>query len=123
MTIATDHFQISRHFMDEARREFDAGDLLQASEKAWGAAAHAVKGVAGQRGMRHSGHRALIQAVSQLSEETGQPELRRMFQIAETLHANFYENWMPESMVRDSIADVRRLIPLLEDLADDESQI
>ena len=39
----------SRAFLDKAREELDAGDLVLASEKAWGAAAMMVKAVAEQR--------------------------------------------------------------------------
>ena len=41
----------SRAFLVKARTEFDAGDLEQASEKAWGAAAMMVKAVAERRGV------------------------------------------------------------------------
>ena len=38
-----EHLRISRQFLCQAQEEFAQGDKLQASEKAWGAAAHAVK--------------------------------------------------------------------------------
>ena len=42
--------QQSRHLLTQALRELDQGDLVQASEKGWGAAAQMVKAVAEQRG-------------------------------------------------------------------------
>ena len=36
--------EASRQLLAQARAELDAGDLRQASEKAWGAAAQIVKG-------------------------------------------------------------------------------
>ena len=48
-TLATTEFHIatSRRLLEQAEREYRAGDVLQASEKGWGAAAHAVKAIAG----------------------------------------------------------------------------
>ena len=41
------HIATSRRLLEQAEREYRAGDVLQASEKGWGAAAHAVKAIAG----------------------------------------------------------------------------
>jgi hypothetical protein len=45
-----DHLNISYRFIEQAQDEFEKGDILQASEKAWGAAARAAKAAAEQRG-------------------------------------------------------------------------
>ena len=41
--------EMSQRFIQQAGDEFQRGDLLQASEKAWGAAALATKSIAEQR--------------------------------------------------------------------------
>ena len=43
MTTSVEHVRISDRFLGQAQSEFERGDLLQASEKAWGAVAHYVK--------------------------------------------------------------------------------
>ena len=119
MTLATtDHALVSRILMEQAQSELDSGDLIQASEKAWGAAARALKAIAQPRGWRHSSHYHYFQIVGNLAELTGRQELRRGFQVAESLHANFYNGWMPEIQVRESIADVRELVADLHLLID-----
>ena len=45
------HEEISGRFLHHADEEFEKGDMLQASEKAWGAVAHYVKSVAKARGL------------------------------------------------------------------------
>ena len=50
------YHQQSRHLLTQALRELDQGDLVQASEKGWGAAAQMVKAIAEQRGWRHRAH-------------------------------------------------------------------
>ncbi len=112
------HVRISRQFMRQADEEFAKGDRLQASEKAWGAAAHAVKAVAQQRGWRHDGHRYLFEAIDSIYRETGDPELRDLFGRANSLHMNFYEDWQSDEFVQDGIARVKILLEKLEPLAE-----
>ena len=50
MATATRHQEISDRFLDHAEREFEKGDLLQASEKGWGAVVHYVKSVTKEQG-------------------------------------------------------------------------
>ena len=112
-----EHLRISRQFMRQAEEEFAKGDRLQASEKAWGAAAHAVKAVAQQRGWQHNGHRYLFQAIDKLFRETNEPQLRSLFSTANSLHMNFYEDWQSDDYVQDSIGRVGALLQKLEPLA------
>lgn len=123
MTLTTtDHALVSRVLMEQAQTELDSGDLIQASEKAWGATARALKAIAQRRDLRHSGHYDFYQIIRHLEETTGRQDLRRGFQVAEALHANFYNGWMPETYVRDSIADIRQLVADLHLLIDDDFQ-
>ena len=66
----------SREFLDRAHEALAQDDLVQASEKGWGAAAQMVKTVAVKRRWRHSGHAALFQVVRRLVEETGDDDLK-----------------------------------------------
>ena len=111
-----EHVRISRQFMRQAEEEFAKGDKLQASEKAWGAAAHAVKAVAQQRGWQHNGHRYLFEAIDSIYRETGDTELRDLFRTANSLHMNFYENWQTDNFVQDGIERVKVLLGKLEPL-------
>ena len=70
-----EHVQIARSFLENADREFDAGDQLQGSEKLWGAATHAVTALAKQRGWRFGKSNARSQAVDRLAEEENDPFL------------------------------------------------
>ena len=115
-SIRFSHPEASRRFMRHAKLEFNQRDLPQASEKAWGAAAHAVKAAAAARGMRHYNHRELINAVSRLARETGQEQLQQSFHVAEALHANYYEGWMPLDMVQRNIATVEHFLSQMEPL-------
>ena len=106
----------SRRLLGQAEAEFAKGDLLQASEKGWGAVAQAVKAAAILRGLEHRSHRALRLAADNFAEETGRKEISRLFTLADGLHANYYEAWMRPSVVRDHLDAARELVGILESL-------
>ena len=116
MTQHEDYATAGREFLAKAQEALTQGDLAQASEKGWGAAAQLVKAIAEQRGWSHSGHRELFQVVRRLAEEYSDPQLRTLFHVANSLHNNFYENWLPEELVQSGIQDVRALVAKLEPL-------
>jgi hypothetical protein len=101
---------MSRQLLEQGREALSQGELVQASEKLWGAAAQMVKSVAERRGWSHTSHRELFQVVNRLAQEIGDSEVRRLFQIANSLHTNFYENWMTQEYVEDSIGQIQEFI-------------
>ncbi len=113
---AEEHTVTARELLAKAEVAVDQDDLLQASEKGWGAAAHVVKGYAQRRGWPHNGHRMLYQAVNRLGQETGDGQLRVLFSVASALHSNFYENWMPKEMVAADLGQVREFLNKLDEL-------
>ena len=66
MATAEQHRAISSQFLDQAEGEFQKGDLLQASEKAWGAVSHYVNFVARLQGWPLGSHRDLIRNANDL---------------------------------------------------------
>lgn len=114
--LSEEYKRTGRHYIRQADEEFEKGDFLQASEKAWKTVAQHVKALSILRGLDHMDHRDLRYANSRIADEAGQSQIRRLFNTAESLHANSYEAWMPEVDVREGIADVKTLIALLEDI-------
>ena len=115
MTTGTDDYaSLSKQLLEEGQQALSRGELVQASEKLWGAAAQMVKSVAEKRGWPHSSHRDLFQVASRLAQETSDPELRGLFQIANSLHTNFYENWLPMEVIQRGWAQVQEFVQRLE---------
>ena len=105
------HVETSDRFLDQAEAELREGDILQASEKAWGAVAHYVKGVALDRGWRSNSHRAINRNARPLIAETDVPNLNELRLIAANgLHQNFYENWFEAEQVEEGIRAVGELL-------------
>ena len=95
--------EISQHLLEQAQRELDNGDILQASEKSWGATAHAIKAVAQQRGWNHHTHNNLRDAAVYIGLERNRQDLRQLFQSLEALHHNYYGHQREAGEVQDAI--------------------
>ncbi len=106
----------SQSFLAQAFEELNKGDLPQASEKGWGAAAQMVKAIAQERGWHHYSHVSLRRVIDRLYRETGDDELRRQFHFANVLHGNFYENTYSTSFISKRLRLVERFVAKVEGL-------
>ena len=111
---ATHYSDLSAEYLRKARAHLAEGDLTQASEKGWGAAAVAVKAIAEAREVDHTGHRELWRVVRLLVRETGDNDLRVHFGLAESLHINFDEAWLERDEIEDYLSHVERLVSKLD---------
>ena len=112
-----DHDRLPReqpHHDGSEPRQLAKGDLQQASEKGWGAAAQMMKAIAESRGWEHGRHRHLHQIASRLRAEVGDRDIYRLFNTASTLHENFYENQMTAHDIAEALEDVEGLLEKLE---------
>ncbi len=92
----------SYELIDKARVYLHDGDLRQASEKGWGAAAQITKAVAENwrdSGVAHGRHQDLRALVAGLATAELEPDLDMLFHSAQDLHENFYENNLPQYVV------------------------
>ena len=109
-----EHLDISHRFRDQGLAEIESGDLLQGSEKLWGAAAHAVKAAAEQRGWKHNGHAYLHKVVDNIVLDTGDRRFKEAFKSANRLHVNFYENTLDANKINDRAQGVLDLIDMID---------
>lgn len=103
-------------YLREAQKFLASGNLVQTSEKLWGAVAEMVKAVATKRGIALGTHRSLWDFVYQLNQEHPQLRLTDLFSAAETLHINFYEDHLSQKVVEDRAQRVHQLIERLKTL-------
>ena len=113
-SLAEEYRETSRRLLRQADAEFEKGDLIQASEKAWGAASQCLKAMAALRGLQHTSHWEVRLVANHMANETGQRRIRELFAVGESIHANFYEAWMPEEEVSDGIDNMKEMVDLLE---------
>ena len=109
------HALMSRRFLEHARNQLAEGDRVQAAEKIWGAAAHALKAVGEQRGWIHDGHANVFDIGEHLGREFGKSEeFDRYLARADFMHRNFYDNKRSELAVNFALRDVEKLVDELE---------
>jgi uncharacterized protein (UPF0332 family) len=104
------HLKLSEKFLKEAEELLRKGDLTQASEKAWGAASQIVKAFAAKEGRELRSHGELHQQVAKIDRQAKGEGIRSLWQSAGMLHQNFYENWLPQEMVKANIEDVKKFV-------------
>jgi len=110
------HAKLSEKLLKDAEELLGRGDYVQASEKAWGAAAQIVKALAAKEGRVLRSRRNLWEYVDELAEKLQDRELRLLWRTANSLHQNFYENWMPARDVKLAVEDVRAFVEKLRSL-------
>ena len=115
-----EHAQAALEFLAKADTHFVDGDQLQASEKLWDAAAHAMMAVALDRGWPHTSHWDLKRAAERLAQEHNDPQIADRFSVAKKYHFDFCyrfmeaEEWKTDRpKVREFVA---RVLALLGDM-------
>ena len=113
---AQEHAQTALDFLEKADKHFAEDDQIQASEKLWGAAAHAVMAVALERGWPHTSDIFLKRAAERLAVEYDDPIIAGRFCVAEKfrydscyLFMEEYEWQTDRPKVRDLVARVLAL--------------
>ncbi len=107
----------SWHFLNLVDDELARGELEEASNKIWGAAAHAIKAVAESRGWEHYAHVLLEQAVDRLVREEGAPmDLWIQYLTASAYHQRFYGGPPPAEAIRAGKELIAGFIATLESL-------
>ena len=104
------HALISRDFLVKAREELEKGELLQASEKAWGAAAHAIKAVAEKRRWFSEADWKLHQIANIISAEQQDETITWAYMAVRDSHFNFYRHEYDALDVEDAIRAAASLV-------------
>ncbi len=111
------HQERSRHFLSLVDDELARGELEEASNKLWGAAAHAIKAVAERRGWPHHSNALLQQTMERLISEEGSPQhLFGQYMMASAYHQGFYAWPPPANGIRYGKEVIAEFIEALEGL-------
>lgn len=105
---------ISQRLLRDAQRELDLGDLIQASEKTWGAAAHAIKALAQKWGWYHQGHHRLDASVHYIVSERDRDDLLGWYNTVGALHRNYYEHELHGDTLQRAINATGRFVAEME---------
>ena len=109
----TDYRQQSREFIAKGQEYLADGDLHQASEKGWGAAAWMAKAVAEAQGWSYDKHDEFFVVMRQAERLSGDARVYDLRNLAGDLHGDFYTR----KMFLDA-DDIGRGLDLIEVLLD-----
>ena len=116
------HTRLAWQLLDQADYELADGDLLQSSEKLWGATSHALKAFCESRGWRHGKYAQREYAVKRLVAEWNRPAILDEFRVAEACHANFYNDWLTAVELEENRQAIYELITAILGERDHDSQ-
>ena len=117
-----DHMQISRRFIEHAKEELRKGERLQASEKVYGRAQHALSAVGKERGWAtHNYYRkedVLYHLIDEfgLRDESGIDTLAAMHASFGFSHLNFHENSLSAEAIERAVSNVEVFVNTIQDL-------
>ena len=107
--LTQEHAQTAQEFLAVADGEFASGDMLQGSEKMWGAAAHAVMAVAQQRGWTCESYVEILTSARRLAgEHDDEVLISGLIGAAAKLRANSHYGFMEHDADFDFTRDVVR---------------
>ena len=114
-----DYRQQARQFMVKSRQYLADGDLHQASEKGWGAAAWMAKAVAEAQGWKYTRHDEFADVMNRARTLSGDDRLRNFRRVANELHGYFYtrKRFLDAEDIGDGLDQIAALLDILEPLA------
>ena len=112
------HSTQAREFLAKGREYLPTGDLHQASEKSWGAAAHMAKAVAVAQGWQYTGHSHFHRIMNQAGRLSGNTRLPFLHGRAEILHINYYElkEDLDAAQISQDLESVEEMLDILAPL-------
>ena len=111
------HRDRSWHFWQLVDDELARGELEEASNKLWGAAAHAIKATAEIRGWPHGAHALLEETVDRLIHEENAPmHIWGQYMMASAYHRRFYGGPPDAGKIRNGKELIAEFIRTLESL-------
>ena len=119
-TVVADYRDQSREFLVKSRGYLESGDLHQAAEKGWGAAAWMAKAAAEAQGWQYTKHDEFFTVIHQARELLGDVRVRNLGNTANTLHGYFYtrKRFLVPENINESLDDIEALLDLLQPLTE-----
>lgn len=116
--VVADYRQQSREFLSKGREYLANGDLHQAAEKGWGAAAWMAKAVAVEQGWEYTKHDEFFTVMYQARDLTGDDRLRSLTAVANTMHGFFYtrKRFLRPEIIGENLNDVELLLDIIQPL-------
>ncbi|MEB3780820.1 MAG: PaREP1 family protein [Desulfurococcales archaeon] len=107
---AREYVEAAEDLLDKAQEELGKGNVRQAAEKLWGAAALVAKAYAYWRdGRRLTSHGELWEYMRLIAKEVGS-WVRGAWMYANGMYICFYEGWCAKEDVEDALKTIEKLV-------------
>ena len=115
-----DYRRQSREFLSRGREYLANGDLHQAAEKGWGAAAWMAKATAEAQGWKYSRHDEFFTVMYEAQDLSGDGRVRALGNTANTLHGYYYtrKRFLRPEIIGASLDDMEVLLDILQPLTE-----
>jgi uncharacterized protein (UPF0332 family) len=116
--IVADYSQQARAFLSKSREYLDDGDLHQAAEKGWGAAAWMAKAVAEAHGWEYKKHDQFFEVMYRARDLSGDARLDYLRALANELHGFFYtrKRFLHPDVIERGLDQMETLLGILQPL-------
>ena len=116
-----DYREQSREFLNRGRGYLANGDLHQAAEKGWGAAAWMAKAAAEAQGWKYSRHDEFFTVMYKAQDLSGDGRVRSLGNTANTLHGYYYtrKRFLRPEIIGASLDDMEMLLDILQPLTEE----
>lgn len=108
------YLEVRDHYYTNAEELISKGELRKASEMLWGAVTQTIKAVAALGNREIKTHADFFAAMDRLSRELGDPSLYSIFVELNTLHRNFYDEFIPAEAFPVFYAKAKEFIEKLQ---------
>ena len=117
-----DYRQQSRTFLAKSRDYLAEGDLHQAAEKGWGAAAWMAKAVAEAQGWQYRKHEEFFTVMYQAEALAGDARVNNLRSVANELHGFFYTRrmFLRADAIGRGLDQMELLLDILQPLTEPE---
>jgi len=112
--------ELANYYYDNFRKHYETKKFSKASEFLWGTLNALVYAIGLFYGRKLTTHRAVVDFVKELASAYKDEEMGEWITDAETIHANFFHDFMNKSMFEDYRKKTEKLLKRLVEILDHE---
>lgn len=114
--------KLANYYYDNFMKHYETKKFSKASEFLWGTLNALVYAIGLFYGRKLTTHRAVVDFVKELASAYKDKEMGALINDAETIHANFFHDFMNESMFEDYRQKTEKLLKRLVEILNYEIQ-
>ena len=114
--------ELANYYYDNFRRHYEAKKFSKASEFLWGTLNALVYALGLFYGRKLTTHRSVVDFVKELASAYKDKEMGELINDAETIHANFFHDFMDEYNFENYRRKTEKLLKRLVEILDHEIQ-